>query len=138
MILFFIWYFLKKILRWTSSPQIAHFKCLKTLETPCSGFTEVIFNEDTFLPACNKYCFHYQFDWTLNSTWSYFEKLWRQDIACYKIFTDKQTPFRYFSAFITSIILTTIKLMRSIKYNRFSKLTYILILHNTYLHHQNR
>ena len=35
MIFFFIWYFLKKILRWTSSPQIAHFKCLKTLETPC-------------------------------------------------------------------------------------------------------
>ena len=103
-----------------------------------SGFTEVIFNEDTFLPACNKYCFHYQFDWTLNSTWSYFEELWRQDIACYKIFTDKKTPFRYFSAFIISITLTTINLLRSIKYNRFSKLTYILILHNTYLHHQNR
>ena len=33
-----------------------------------SGFTEVILKEDTFFPACNKYCFHYQFDWTLNST----------------------------------------------------------------------
>ena len=32
MILFFIWYFLKKKLRWTSSPKTDHFKCMKTYE----------------------------------------------------------------------------------------------------------
>ena len=36
MILFFIWYFLKKNLRWTSSPETAHFKCLKTYAQPCN------------------------------------------------------------------------------------------------------
>ena len=40
MILIFIWYFLKKKLRWTSSPKTVHFKCMKTLGTPllwCRG-----------------------------------------------------------------------------------------------------
>ena len=35
MLPFFIWYFLKTIFWWTSSPQTAHFKCLKTYEQPC-------------------------------------------------------------------------------------------------------
>ena len=51
MILFFIWYFLKKILRWTSSPQIAHFKCLKTLETPCRWIS---CDTSTHLKLCPK------------------------------------------------------------------------------------
>ena len=52
MILIFIWYFLKKILRWTSSPQTAHFTCLKTLGTPCSSI-DLLLNTFPFQIALN-------------------------------------------------------------------------------------